>query len=218
MKNLVYVVFNFVHNLVLNVKRKLYPNLQEVIADILFEDLDVSLCEKDITYIYNKIVKVFCRKYKVKAPRLMFKQIDLNDIFMGLFECEPYTISINVKSLILNNQNRKDGFTAVNLLVFVLLHELRHCWQYKYHKEDTMYFSSKENNWLYNEFYLNTSIELDANRFAESAGIKDDEEIFNKLPISLYENFSKAVGLKAKTEASRKIEASVAALKRKNLE
>lgn len=217
MKNLIYIIVNFVHSLV-SAKRKLYPNLQEAIADILFGDLDISLCEKDITFIYNKIIKVFCRKYKVKAPKLIFRQIDDKDMFMGLFECEPYTISINVKSLILNNQNRKDGFAAVNLLVFVLLHELRHCWQYKYRYQDTMYFSSKENNWLYNEFYLNTSIELDANRFAESAGIKDDEEVFNKLPLSLYEKFSKAVDLRAETEASRKIKASVAALKVTNLE
>lgn len=218
MKNLVYVVFNFVHNLVLNVKRKLYPNLQEVIADVLFGDLDVSLCEKDITYIYNKIVKVFCRKYKVKAPRLIFKQIDLNDMFMGLFEYESYTISINVRALILNSMNETSGLIARNTLMFVLLHELRHCWQYKYHKEDVLYWTETHNH-LYNILYKECPIEIDANEFAKSAGLHDSDDIFNKLPLSLYEDFDKAGGLKEEAEASRKIKKAIAvALNRTYLE
>lgn len=132
---------------------------------------------------------------------------------MGLFEYKPYTISININSLIKNTDN-SSSFMIVNTIIFVLLHELRHCWQYKYHNKELMYFSSENNNWLYNMFYDESSIEIDANRFAKSAGIEDDNNIFIELPLSLYEEFVNAKGnLKEETIASRKIEKAIAALK-----
>lgn len=211
MKKLIYVVFCFVYELILSIKNKINPDLQHVIADMIWEDY--ALTEKDIKYIYDKISKAFCHKYHIKkAPKLVFRQIDPNDVFMGLFEYKSYTISININSLIKNTDN-SSSFMIVNTIIFVLLHELRHCWQYKYHNKELMYFSS-ENNWLYNIFYNESSIEIDANRFAKSAGIEDDNNIFIELPLSLYEEFVNAKGnMKEETIASRKIEKAIAALK-----
>lgn len=207
MKKLIYVVFCFVYELILSFKRKVNPDLQHVIADMIWEDY--ALTEKDIKYIYDKISKAFCHKYRIKkAPKLVFRQIDPNDIFMGLFEYKPYTISININSLIKNTDN-SSSFMIVNTIIFVLLHELRHCWQYKYHKEDILYWCETHNH-LYNIFYEECPIEIDANEFAKSAGLHDSGDIFNKLPLSLYEDFDKAVGLKEEAEASRKIKKAVA--------
>lgn len=163
------------------------------------------MTEKDIKYIYDKISKAFCHKYHInKAPKLVFRQIDPNDVFMGLFEYKLYTISININSLIKNTDN-SSNFMIVNTIVFVLLNELRHCWQDKYYNKELIYFSS-ENNWLYNILYNESSIEIDANRFAKSAGIEDDNNIFINLPLSLYEDFANADSLKEEVIASRKIE------------
>lgn len=216
MKKLIYVVFCFVYELILSFKRKVNPDLQHVIANLVWSDL--TLCEKDITVAYKKLVKAFCRQYKVKAPKLVFRQIDPNDMFMGLFEYRPYTISINVRALILNSMNETSSLIARNTLMFVLLHELRHCWQYKYHKEDVLYWTETHNH-LYNILYEECPIEIDANEFAKSAGLHDSDDIFNKLPLSLYEDFDKAVDLKEEVEASRKIKKAIAdALNRIHLE
>lgn len=214
MKNL---LFSFIYELILSVKNKIRPNLQHVIADIIWNS-DFSLCEKDIAIVYNRISEVFCNQYKVKAPKLVFRQIDPNDLLMGLFEYKPYTISINIQALILNSINSTSGLTAMNTLVFTLLHELRHCWQYKYHKEDVLYWTETHNH-LYSILYEECPIEIDANEFAKSAGLHDSDDIFNKLPLSLYEDFDKAVDLKEEVEASRKIKKAIAdALNRIHLE
>lgn len=205
MKNL---VFSFIYELILSVKNKIRPNLQHVIADIIWNS-DFSLCEKDIAIVYNRISEVFCNQYKVKVPRLVFKQIDPNDLLMGLFEYKPYTISINIQALILNSMNSTSGLTAMNTLVFTLLHELRHCWQYKYHKEDMLYWTEKHID-LYSIFYAECPVEVDANRFAQSAGMEDDETVFEKLSLGLYEDFDKAVNLKEEAIAQRKIADAVA--------
>lgn len=205
MKNL---LFSFIYELILSVKNKIRPNLQHVIADIIWNS-DFSLCEKDIAIVYNRISEVFCNQYKVKAPKLVFRQIDPNDLLMGLFEYKPYTISINIQALILNSINSTSGLTAMNTLVFTLLHELRHCWQYKYYKEDMLYWTEKHID-LYNIFYAECPVEVDANRFAQSAGINDDETVFKKLSLGLYEDFDKAVNLKEEAIAQRKIADAVA--------
>lgn len=205
MKNL---VFSFIYELILSVKNKIRPNLQHVIADIIWNS-DFSLCEKDIAIVYNRISEVFCNQYKVKAPKLVFRQIDPNDLLMGLFEYKPYTISINIQALILNSMNSTSGLTAMNTLVFTLLHELRHCWQYKYYKEDMLYWTEKHID-LYSIFYAECPVEVDANRFAQSAGMKDDETVFEKLSLGLYEDFDKAVNLKEEAIAQRKIADAVA--------
>ena len=207
MKNLVFVVFSFIYNLFLSIKNRIQPDLEHVIANLVWSDL--TLCEKGITVAYKKLVKAFCRQYKVKAPKLVFRQMDSNNMLIGLFEYKPYTISINIKALILNSMNETSGLIARNTMVFVLLHELRHCWQYKYHKEDILYWCETHNH-LYNIFYEECPIEIDANEFAKSAGLHDSGDIFNKLPLSLYEDFDKAVGLKEEAEASRKIKKAVA--------
>lgn len=219
MKSLIYAVLRFIfwniyipiirlgYNIFLNIKQRIYPDLEHVIADIVWSDL--TLCEEDITIAYNKLVKSFCREYDIKAPRLIFRQMDSNNMLIGLFEYKPYTISINIKALILNSMNETSGLIARNTMVFVLLHELRHCWQYKYHKEDILYWCETHNH-LYNIFYEECPIEIDANEFAKSAGLHDSGDIFNKLPLSLYEDFDKAVGLKEEAEASRKIKKAVA--------
>lgn len=205
MKNL---LFSFIYELILSVKNKIRPNLQHVIADIIWNS-DFSLCEKDIAIVYNRISEVFCNQYKVKAPKLVFRQIDPNDLLMGLFEYKPYTISINIQALILNSINSTSGLTAMNTLVFTLLHELRHCWQYKYYKEDMLYWTEKHID-LYSIFYAECPVEVDANRFAQSAGINDDETVFKKLSLGLYEDFDKAVNLKEEAIAQRKIADAVA--------
>ena len=207
MKNLVYIMFVIIYKIYFGIKNRFYPDLEHVIADIVWGDL--ALCEKDITIAYKKLVKAFCREYNVKAPKLIFRQIDPNDVLIGLFEYKPYTISINIKALILNSMNETDGLIARNTLVFVLLHELRHCWQYKYHKKDVLYWTETHHH-LYSIFYDECPIEIDANEFAKSAGLHDSDEIFDKLPLNLYEDFDKAVGLKEEAEASRKIKKAVA--------
>ncbi|WP_204966834.1 hypothetical protein [Megamonas hypermegale] len=205
--NIYIPIIRLIYNVFLKIKQRFYPDLEHVIADIVWSDL--TLCEEDIAIAYKKLVKAFCREYDVKTPKLIFRQIDPNNMLIGLFEYKPYTISINVEALILNSMNETSGLIARNTMVFVLLHELRHCWQYKYHKEDILYWCETHNH-LYNIFYEECPIEIDANEFAKSAGLHDSGDIFNKLPLSLYEDFDKAVGLKEEAEASRKIKKAVA--------
>lgn len=173
------------------------PSIGEVIADIVYGDYN------DVFYLYNRISKIFCIKYKLShVPKLIIE--DMDTCIDGQYDHNTCKIYLNKHNVSLDSIM---GKTAVCLTI---LHELRHYWQYHNLKEEYMWWINHKG--IYSKLYNVCPIEIDANRFSRSIGEDDDKIIFESLPLKLFKNYYNSKDLDEEIKAEYALRKAICAL------
>lgn len=184
----------------------------KVIYKLINDLKDEELTEELMINIYNEIAKSFCKKYGLNVPKLILDE-ELNEAFCGAYSYDTCTIRFSLKNIV---KQRKTAIvclsTDIEIFIVLVLHELRHHWQYHNLKEEYMWWMIDDNRNTYASLYDECPLEIDANRFAEYLGTKDDDKVFVSLPLKLYKNYHNSKDLDEEIETEHIIRKAIYAL------
>ncbi len=206
-------VLSFIGTIVGRIRVSVYSRLFFKVIYKLINDLkDEELTEELMTNIYDEIAKSFCKKYGFNVPKLILDE-ELNEAFCGTYSYDTCTIRFSLKNII---KQRKTAIaclsTDTEIFIVLVLHELRHHWQYHNLKEEYMWWMIDNNRNTYAALYDECPLEIDANRFAEYLGTKDDDKVFVSLPLELYKNYHNSKDLDEEIETEHNIRKAIYAL------
>ena len=206
-------VLSFIGTIVGRSRVSVYSRLFFKVIYKLINDLkDEELTEELMTNIYDEIAKSFCKKYGFNVPKLILDE-ELNEAFCGTYSYDTCTIRFSLKNII---KQRKTAIaclsTDTEIFIVLVLHELRHHWQYHNLKEEYMWWMIDNNRNTYAALYDECPLEIDANRFAEYLGTKDDDKVFVSLPLELYKNYHNSKDLDEEIETEHNIRKAIYAL------
>lgn len=206
-------VLSFIGTIVGRIRVSVYSRLFFKVIYKLINDLkDEELTEELMTNIYDEIAKSFCKKYGFNVPKLILDE-ELNEAFCGTYSYDTCTIRFSLKNII---KQRKTAIaclsTDTEIFIVLVLHELRHHWQYHNLKEEYMWWMIDNNRNTYAALYDECPLEIDANRFAEYLGTKDDDKVFVSLPLELYKNYHNSKDLDEEIETEHNIRKAICAL------
>lgn len=206
-------VLSFIGTIVKRIRVSVYSRLFFKAIYKLINDLkNEELTEELMTNIYDEIAKSFCKKYGLNVPKLILDE-ELNEAFCGTYSYDTCTIRFSLKNII---KQRKTAITCLStdteIFIVLVLHELRHHWQYHNLKEEYMWWMIDDNRNTYASLYDECPLEIDANRFAEYLGTKDDDKVFVSLPLELYKNYHNSKDLDEEIETEHNIRKAIYAL------
>ena len=206
-------VLLFIGTIVKRIRVSVYSrSFFKVIYKLINDLKDEELTEELMKDIYDKIAKSFCKKYGLNVPKLILDE-ELNEAFCGTYSYDTCTIRFNLKNIV---KQRKTAIvclsTDTEIFIVLVLHELRHHWQYHNLKEEYMWWMIDDNRNTYFSLYDECPLEIDANRFAEYLGTKDDDKVFVSLPLELYKNYHNSKDLDDEIETEHNIRKAIYAL------
>lgn len=206
-------VLSFIGTIVKRIRVSVYSrSFFKVIYKLINDLKDEELTEELMTNIYDEIAKSFCKKYGLNVPKLILDE-ELNEAFCGTYSYDTCTIRFNLKNIV---KQRKTAIvclsTDIEIFIVLVLHELRHHWQYHNLKEEYMWWMIDDNRNTYFSLYDECPLEIDANRFAEYLGTKDDDKVFVSLPLELYKNYHNSKDLDEEIETEHNIRKAIYAL------
>lgn len=206
-------VLSFIGTIVKRIRVSVYSrSFFKVIYKLINDLKDEELTEELMKDIYDKISKSFCKKYGLNVPKLILDE-ELNEAFCGTYSYDTCTIRFNLKNIV---KQRKTAIvclsTDTEIFIVLVLHELRHHWQYHNLKEEYMWWMIDDNRNTYFSLYNECPLEIDANRFAEYLGTKDDDKVFVSLPLELYKNYHNSKDLDEEIETEHNIRKAIYAL------
>lgn len=206
-------VLSFIGTIVKRIRVSVYSrSFFKVIYKLINDLKDEELTEELMKDIYDKIAKSFCKKYGLNVPKLILDE-ELNEAFCGTYSYDTCTIRFNLKNIV---KQRKTAIvclsTDTEIFIVLILHELRHHWQYHNLKEEYMWWMIDDNRNTYFSLYNECPLEIDANRFAEYLGTKDDDKVFVSLPLELYKNYHNSKDLDEEIETEHNIRKAIYAL------
>lgn len=206
-------VLSFIGTIVKRIRVSVYSrSFFKVIYKLINDLKDEELTEKLMTNIYDEIAKSFCKKYGLNVPKLILDE-ELNEAFCGTYSYDTCTIRFNLKNIV---KQRKTAIvclsTDIEIFIVLVLHELRHHWQYHNLKEEYMWWMIDDNRNTYFSLYDECPLEIDANRFAEYLGTKDDDKVFVSLPLELYKNYHNSKDLDEEIKTEHNIRKAIYAL------
>lgn len=206
-------VLSFIGTIVKRIRVSVYSrSFFKVIYKLINDLKNEELTEELMTNIYDEIAKSFCKKYGLNAPKLILDE-ELNEAFCGTYSYDTCTIRFNLKNIV---KQRKTAIvclsTDTEIFIVLVLHELRHHWQYHNLKEEYMWWMIDDNRNTYFSLYNECPLEIDANRFAEYLGTKDDDKVFVSLPLELYKNYHNSKDLDEEIETEHNIRKAIYAL------
>ncbi len=206
-------VLSFIGTIIKRIRVSVYSrSFFKVIYKLINDLKDEELTEELMTNIYNEIAKSFCKKYGLNVPKLILDE-ELNEAFCGTYSYDTCTIRFNLKNIV---KQRKTAIvclsTDTEIFIVLVLHELRHHWQYHNLKEEYMWWMIDDNRNTYFSLYDKCPLEIDANRFAEYLGTKDDDKVFVSLPLELYKNYHNSKDLDEEIEIEHNIRKAICAL------
>lgn len=206
-------VLSFIGTIVKRIRVSVYSrSFFKVIYKLINDLKDEELTEELMTNIYDEIAKSFCKKYGLNVPKLILDE-ELNEAFCGTYSYDTCTIRFNLKNIV---KQRKTAIvclsTDTEIFIVLVLHELRHHWQYHNLKEEYMWWMIDDNRNTYASLYDECPLEIDANRFAEYLGTKDDDKVFVSLPLELYKNYHNSKDLDEEIETEHNIRKAIYAL------
>lgn len=206
-------VLSFIGTIVKRIRVSVYSrSFFKVIYKLINDLKDEELTEELMTNIYDEIAKSFCKKYGLNVPKLILDE-ELNEAFCGTYSYDTCTIRFSLKNII---KQRKTAITCLStdteIFIVLVLHELRHHWQYHNLKEEYMWWMIDDNRNTYFSLYDECPLEIDANRFAEYLGTKDDDKVFVSLPLELYKNYHNSKDLDEEIETEHNIRKAIYAL------
>lgn len=206
-------VLSFIGTIVKRIRVSVYSrSFFKVIYKLINDLKDEELTEELMTNIYDEIAKSFCKKYGLNVPKLILDE-ELNEAFCGTYSYDTCTIRFNLKNIV---KQRKTAIvclsTDTEIFIVLVLHELRHHWQYHNLKEEYMWWMIDDNRNTYFSLYDKCPLEIDANRFAEYLGTKDDDKVFVSLPLELYKNYHNSKDLDEEIETEHNIRKAICAL------
>lgn len=206
-------VLSFIGTIVRRIRVSVYSrSFFKVIYKLINDLKDEELTEELMTNIYDEIAKSFCKKYGLNVPKLILDE-ELNEAFCGTYSYDTCTIRFSLKNII---KQRKTAITCLStdteIFIVLVLHELRHHWQYHNLKEEYMWWMINDNRNTYFSLYDKCPLEIDANRFAEYLGTKDDDKVFVSLPLELYKNYHNSKDLDEEIETEHNIRKAIYAL------
>lgn len=206
-------VLLFIGTIVKRIRVSVYSrSFFKVIYKLINDLKDEELTEELMKDIYDKIAKSFCKKYGLNVPKLILDE-ELNEAFCGTYSYDTCTIRFNLKNIV---KQRKTAIvclsTDTEIFIVLVLHELRHHWQYHNLKEEYMWWMIDDNRNTYFSLYDECPLEIDANRFAEYLGTKDDDKVFVSLPLELYKNYHNSKDLDEEIETEHNIRKAIYAL------
>lgn len=206
-------VLSFIGTIVKRIRVSVYSrSFFKVIYKLINDLKDEELTEELMTNIYDEIAKSFCKKYGLNVPKLILDE-ELNEAFCGTYSYDTCTIRFNLKNIV---KQRKTAIvclsTDTEIFIVLVLHELRHHWQYHNLKEEYMWWMIDDNRNTYFSLYDKCPLEIDANRFAEYLGTKDDDKVFISLPLELYKNYHNSKDLDEEIETEHNIRKAIYAL------
>lgn len=206
-------VLLFIGTIVKRIRVSVYSrSFFKVIYKLINDLKDEELTEELMTNIYDEIAKSFCKKYGLNVPKLILDE-ELNEAFCGTYSYDTCTIRFSLKNII---KQRKTAIaclsTDTEIFIVLVLHELRHHWQYHNLKEEYMWWMIDDNRNTYASLYDECPLEIDANRFAEYLGTKDDDKVFVSLPLELYKNYHNSKDLDEEIETEHNIRKAIYAL------
>ena len=209
-------VLSFIGTIVKRIRVSVYSrSFFKVIYKLINDLKDEELTEELMTNIYDEIAKSFCKKYGLNVPKLILDE-ELNEAFCGTYSYDTCTIRFNLKNIV---KQRKTAIvclsTDTEIFIVLVLHELRHHWQYHNLKEEYMWWMIDDNRNTYFSLYDKCPLEIDANRFAEYLGTKDDDKVFVSLPLELYKNYHNSKDLDEEIETEHNIRKAIYALNKK---
>lgn len=206
-------VLSFIGTIIKRIRVSVYSrSFFKVIYKLINDLKDEELTEELMTNIYNEIAKSFCKKYGLNVPKLILDE-ELNEAFCGTYSYDTCTIRFNLKNIV---KQRKTAIvclsTDTEIFIVLVLYELRHHWQYHNLKEEYMWWMIDDNRNTYFSLYDKCPLEIDANRFAEYLGTKDDDKVFVSLPLELYKNYHNSKDLDEEIEIEHNIRKAICAL------
>lgn len=206
-------VLSFIGTIVKRIRVSVYSrSFFKVIYKLINDLKDEELTEELMKDIYDKISKSFCKKYGLNVPKLILDK-ELNEAFCGTYSYDTCTIRFSLKNIV---KQRKTAIvclsTDTEIFIVLVLHELRHHWQYHNLKEEYMWWMIDDNRNTYFSLYNECPLEIDANRFAEYLGTKDDDKVFVSLPLELYKNYHNSKDLDEEIETEHNIHRAICAL------
>lgn len=206
-------VLSFIGTIVKRIRVSVYSrSFFKVIYKLINDLKDEELTEELMINIYDEIAKSFCKKYGLNVPKLILDE-ELNEAFCGTYSYDTCTIRFNLKNIV---KQRKTAIvclsTDTEIFIVLVLHELRHHWQYHNLKEEYMWWMVDDNRNTYASLYDECPLEIDANRFAEYLGTKDDDKVFVSLPLELYKNYHNSKDLDEEIEIEYNIRKAICAL------
>lgn len=206
-------VLSFIGTIVKRIRVSVYSrSFFKVIYKLINDLKDEELTEELMTNIYDEIAKSFCKKYGLNVPKLILDE-ELNEAFCGTYSYDTCTIRFSLKNIV---KQRKTAIvclsTDTEIFIVLVLHELRHHWQYHNLKEEYMWWMIDDNRNTYASLYDECPLEIDANRFAEYLGTKDDDKVFVSLPLELYKNYHNSKDLDEEIETEHNIRKAIYAL------
>lgn len=206
-------VLSFIGTIVKRIRVSVYSrSFFKVIYKLINDLKDEELTEELMINIYDEIAKSFCKKYGLNVPKLILDE-ELNEAFCGTYSYDTCTIRFNLKNIV---KQRKTAIvclsTDTEIFIVLVLHELRHHWQYHNLKEEYMWWMIDDNRNTYFSLYDKCPLEIDANRFAEYLGTKDDDKVFVSLPLELYKNYHNSKDLDEEIETEHNIRKAIYAL------
>lgn len=206
-------VLSFIGTIVKRIRVSVYSrSFFKVIYKLINDLKNEELTEELMTNIYDEIAKSFCKKYGLNVPKLILDE-ELNEAFCGTYSYDTCTIRFNLKNIV---KQRKTAIvclsTDTEIFIVLVLHELRHHWQYHNLKEEYMWWMIDDNRNTYFSLYNECPLEIDANRFAEYLGTKDDDKVFVSLPLELYKNYHNSKDLDEEIETEHNIRKAIYAL------
>lgn len=206
-------VLSFIGTIVKRIRVSVYSrSFFKVIYKLINDLKDKELTEELMINIYDEIAKSFCKKYGLNVPKLILDE-ELNEAFCGTYSYDTCTIRFNLKNIV---KQRKTAIvclsTDTEIFIVLVLHELRHHWQYHNLKEEYMWWMVDDNRNTYAALYDECPLEIDANRFAEYLGTKDDDKVFVSLPLELYKNYHNSKDLDEEIETEHNIRKAIYAL------
>lgn len=206
-------VLSFIGTIVKRIRVSVYSrSFFKVIYKLINDLKDEELTEELMTNIYDEIAKSFCKKYGLNVPKLILDE-ELNEAFCGTYSYDTCTIRFSLKNIV---KQRKTAIvclsTDTEIFIVLVLHELRHHWQYHNLKEEYMWWMIDDNRNTYASLYDECPLEIDANKFAEYLGTKDDDKVFVSLPLELYKNYHNSKDLDEEIEAEYALRKAIYAL------
>lgn len=215
MKKLFELIITIMEIIKDNVRRFVFGlDLTETCYKLAYEMKDEKLTEENMMLIYDKISVAFYKKYKLEIPRLVLDE-EIAEIFCGIYTYKDCTIKFSLKNIL---EQKKKMFiclaTDIDIFISLVLHELRHHWQYHNLKEEYMWWVDDNNRNTYAALYNECPLEIDANRFASSTGYRDNDKVFVSLPLKLYKNYHNSNNLKEEIEAGKNIDNAIALYKK----
>lgn len=209
-------VLSFIETIIKRIRVSVYSrSFFKVIYKLINDLKDEELTEELMTNIYDEIAKSFCKKYGLNVPKLILDE-ELNEAFCGTYSYDTCTIRFNLKNIV---KQRKTAIvclsTDTEIFIVLVLHELRHHWQYHNLKEEYMWWMIDDNRNTYFSLYDKCPLEIDANRFAEYLGTKDDDKVFVSLPLELYKNYHNSKDLDEEIKTEYAIRKAIYALNKK---